>query len=98
MKIGDKIRRVLAENPAIQKRRAQINAIGYLFKHNNKIKLIWSTDPSNSDTCLLMTLRCYGDNLLESISENTHMKSLSEYKQVGDDYEFISTFVTDEPA
>ena len=78
MKIGDKLRKVLVENPEIQQRRAQISAIGYLFKHHKNAELDWNV--AQTDTRLLMTIKYHGNRWKESITNIIHMKSLSEYK------------------
>ena len=82
MKIGDKLKKVLAENPEIQQRRAQIAAIGYLFKHHKNAELDWNTVHTDhtTDTRLLLTIKYHGNRWKESITNIIHMKSLSEYK------------------
>jgi len=64
--IGDKIRAVLEKYPEVKRRRAQLNAIGYLFKRDKKVTAQWhSYEQLVSLDTNLTALIC--------------MKSLSEY-------------------
>lgn len=66
MKIGNAIRAVLEKHPEIRRRRAQLNAIGYLFKRDEKVTIRWYSFEKSISVAT---------NLNTSIS----MKSLSEY-------------------
>lgn len=64
--IGDKIRAVLEKYPEIKRRRAQLNAIGYLFKRDETVTIQWYSYEKSMSVAT---------NLNASVS----MKSLSEY-------------------
>ena len=61
MKIGDKIRRVLADNPKIQQRRAQLRAIYYLSKHDKTILPEWNTNSESNMGLTIWTMTEDGD-------------------------------------
>jgi|FAXJ01.1.fsa_nt_gi hypothetical protein len=51
MKIGDKLRRVLSENPEIQQRRAQLRAIYFISKYDKTLRGEWNRNLIG-ETCL----------------------------------------------
>lgn len=65
-KIGDKIRAVLEKYPEVKRRRAQLNAIGYLFKRDSDMRVQWSLHEKSVSA-------------VTSINAVVSMKSLSEY-------------------
>jgi hypothetical protein len=69
MSVGEKIRRVLAENPEIQQRRAQLKAIYYVSKHDKTMQTEWHTNLS-----LHMCLTIWGKDFTQM-----WFKPLSEY-------------------
>ncbi len=79
MKVGDKIRAAL-KLPEVQKRRAQLKAIGYLVnKGTVKYDVEWHTTHSQTDTCLA-AWRYNADGTHKVDVEILHMPALSEYK------------------
>lgn len=77
MRVGDKIRAVIKQFPEIQRRRAQINALGYLQKKNDNLDIEWHTHHSQTDTCLCAWRRNSEGYRVDV--EILHMPALSTY-------------------
>jgi hypothetical protein len=77
-KIGNKIRGVLEKYPEVRERRAQLNAVGYLFRHKHNTEIQWSTAHSQTDTCLILWT-CHPEKGYREHMDIFHMKPLSEY-------------------
>ena len=77
MRVGDKIRAVLQQHPEIQRRRAQINAIGYLQKKNDNLDIEWHTHHSTTETALCAWRRSSEGHRVDV--EILHMPSMSTY-------------------
>ena len=78
MKIADKIKAIIASDPEVQCRRAQLKAIGYIYKHSNNAHASWQSNDKCTD---VNAWRIDRDNRLRSIGY-LKMKPLSSF-QVG---------------
>jgi hypothetical protein len=65
--IGAKIRAVMEKYPEVKRRRAQLNAIGYLFKRDQNVRVQWSHHENSVSA-------------VTSLNAAVSMKFLSEYK------------------
>lgn len=80
MKIGEKIRKVSQLDEVI-KRRAQLNAIGYLFKNNENRYIQWNCYKSNSKENISLSIWGIGQGDTAWFEEpiTITMKPLNDY-------------------
>lgn len=82
--IGAKIRAVLEKYPEVKRRRAQLNAVGYLLKRDKNATVQWHPFEKSVTMTTYMSESINMKSLSEYLyttymSESINMKSLSEY-------------------